>query len=273
MQAVECAIQIAHGFHYKWIFPRCEFPRDMRLVLDWLEARKAWHKELRAKLKNRDEHLDSPQLCEHAAQRYYGERPQRKGLPEWRALMYPAWRDVKHRVQPVSVAVRLDDFLVRDAATWAREHHGIIWYQHAAFGEWLAELSGLPLFGAGDEAKLALLGNPARGIRGEDGSRSVICSMPAHGTGTNGLQYRFCEQLFGNNPADPAAWEQTLGRTHRAGQRRDVRAWYYMHTRELRRRVKSALRAALYVEGTTGADQKLRVGFPFNELEGYEDEE
>lgn len=266
MQAVECAIQIAHGFHYKWIFPKCEFPRDMTLVLDWLERRKEWHKELRAKLKARDEYLDSPQLLEHAAERHYGLRPAHRGLPSWAPRMYLPWREIKPLVQPVSVGVRLDDFLVRDAAEWAAVHRGIVWYQHGEFGKWLSEVSGLPLYGAGDESKRALLA--------EDGSRSVICSMPAHGTGTNGLQFKFGDMLFGNNPADSAAWEQPLGRLHRPGARFDVvRAWYYMHTAELRKHVKAALRAALYVQGTTGSEQKLRVGFPFDEIDGYEDEE
>lgn len=274
MQAVECAITIACGFHYKWIYPHCEFPRDTLLVLQWLDARKAWHQELRAKLKRRDEHLDSPALCEHAAERFYGFRPTHKGLPTWGSLTYPDWRKIKHQVKPESVAVRMSDYLVQDAAKWAREHNGIVWYQHRAFGEWLAEVTQLPMYGGGDEAKILLLGDPKQGIQGERGDRSVICSMSAHGTGTNGLQFRFNKMLFCPMPGDPAACEQTLGRVHRAGQPRDiVRAWFYMHTKELRKHLGSALRAALYGEQTIAGEQKLRTGIDLDEFEDLEDEE
>jgi lysyl-tRNA synthetase class II len=57
-------------------------------------------------------------------------------------------------------------------------------------------------------------------------------------------------------------WEQSLGRLRRAGQPADVvRTWFHMHTRELRRRVRNALRAAYYVVGTTPMQQQILGGF------------
>lgn len=57
-------------------------------------------------------------------------------------------------------------------------------------------------------------------------------------------------------------WEQMLGRLHRVGQDSDVvRAEFYRHTPELRDHVDQALRRALYVQGTLGSVQKLRVGW------------
>ncbi len=273
MQAVECAIQIACGFHYKWIYPKCEFPRDTMLVLEWLDARRSWHQELRQKLKRREEHLDSPQLCEYAAQRAYGLRPVHKGLPQWASKTYQDWYAIKGKVEPKTISVRLNDYLVKDAAEWAHSHKGVVWYQHAAFGEWLAEVSELPLFGAGPDAKLALLGDSAKGIPGERGERSVICSVRAHGTGTNGLQFFFNEQLFGTSLADPSAYEQALGRLHRTGQRaKVVKADIYLHTAQLRKHVLSALRAALYIEGTLPGTQKLTVGFDLGKWDELESE-
>lgn len=269
MQAVDCACTLACGFHYKWIYPTHKFPDDEQLILDWFAARKAWHKEQRAKLNNPEEHLDSPQLLEYAAQRALGLRPPHKGLPEWHSKTYRTWYNIKDKVRHDSKPVRVDPYLALDAVKWGLEHRGVIWYQHSAFGEWVHELSHgqLPIYGGGKDAKLALLGDPTRGIKGEDGSRSVILSLKAHGTGTNGLQFIFADQLYGTNPADPAAWEQSLARLHRPGQRaKQVRAQFYMHTPELRKHVKEALRAALYIEGTMGSTQKLRVGFPL-ELE------
>jgi hypothetical protein len=44
-----------------------------------------------------------------------------------------------------------------------------------------------------------------------------------------------------------------------------VRGEIYLHTAELRKHVKTALRRALYVEGTTmQGEQKLRMGFPWD---------
>lgn len=274
MQAVECAITISCGFYYRWIYPKHSFPRDTMLVLDWLDARKEWHRELRQKLKRREEHLDSPLLCMHAAQRALGVRPQHKGLPNWQSKTYPVWHEIKDKVKYESEAVRIDDYLVQDAAAWATDHNGIIWYEHNAFGEWLAELTKLPRFGAGKDAKLALLGDAARGIKGELGDRSVICSITSIGTGTNGLQYVFADQLFQVPAADPAQWEQALGRVHRPGQKRDVvRAWFYMLIPSMRKHVRAALRAALYAGGTLLGEQKLRSGFDLDLAGKLEDEE
>ena len=263
MQAAACACEIACGFHYRWIFPKHMFPRDDQLVEDWREARKEWHKELRQFLKQRAEHLDSPMLAEHAAQRAHGLRPIHKGLPVWEAKTYRAWAELKPKVQYEGDAVRIDDFLVQDVAKFALKDPSVIWYQHGAFGEWLAEVSGLPIFGGGKDAKAALLGNPKAGMRGEDGSRSVICSIKAHGTGTNGLQYNFSRMLFPNVQSDPSGWEQALGRLHRPGQKAEsVQALYWVHTKELRRHVAGALRSALYVQGVMGVPQRLRMGIP-----------
>lgn len=122
----------------------------------------------------------------------------------------------------------------------------------------MARLSGLPLFGGGKDAKVALLGDPERGIRGEDGSRSIICSIKAHGTGTNGLQHRFSKAHLLNPMSDPTGWEQVLARLVRIGQKApEVVVDYYAHTPEIRDHLTRALRAALYVEGSLGSKQKI----------------
>lgn len=267
MQAIECAIQIACGFHYYWIFPHNKFPEDTELVDTWRLRRKEWHKELRAMLKNTDEHMDSPLLLENAAERFYGFRTKHKGMPTWAAQTYLAWREIKSKVRPETVPARLDDFYVRDVCNWMREHTGIVWYWHRAFGEWVAEMSGAPLYGEGKDA--------ARDLLKERGDRCIVVSAKAHAEGTNGLQFYFWDQYFTNPPSDPKGWEQTLGRTHRPKQPSDiVRCWFAMHTPELRKHIRSALHAALYIEGTWGAEQKLHVGFPDGLLEEIlEDEE
>lgn len=204
------ATQIACGFYYKWIYPRCEFPRDTQLVLDWLEARKEWFCEVRGKLKRLGEHMDSPRLVQNAAERFYGDRPRHKGLPEWRSEHWPRWRDIRGQVYYETEVVWVDDYLVRDVITRMRAQPMIVWYEHGAFGERVCQDSGLPMFGGGKDAKLALLGDAARGIPGEDGSRSVLCSIKAMGTGTNGLQHRFHEAMIPVPMSMPDGWEQCL---------------------------------------------------------------
>lgn len=264
LQAVECACTIACGFHYRWIYPHNEFPRDELLVNTWIMRRAEFFKELRQKLKRREEHLDSPELAIRAAQRAYGMRPRDRNLPEWRSQMFLPWAEIKDQVKPEADSVWLDDFLVDDAAAWAREHRGIVWFQYGPFGRRLHQKHRLPYYGAGKDAREALLA--------EDGSRSILVSLDAHGTGTNGLQFKFFEQLYANLPGGADMWEQSLGRLRRAGQKADtVRAWFHMHTRELRRRVRNALRAAYYVEGTTPMQQQILGGFAREVFETLDD--
>lgn len=264
LQAVECACTIACGFHYRWIFPHNEFPRDEQLVLTWMMRRALFFQELRGKLQHRQEHLDSPELAIRAAQRAYGQRPRDRNLPEWKSQMWLPWCEIKDQVRPEQDSVWLDDFLVDDAAAWAREHQGIVWFQYTPFGRRLAQKHKLPYYGAGEDARTALLA--------EDGSRSVLASLDAHGIGTNGLQFKFHEQLYPNLPGGGDMWEQSLGRLRRPGQKASVvRAWFHMHTRELRRRVRNALRAAYYVEGTTPMQQQILGGFASEVFETLDD--
>lgn len=255
------AMQVACGFYYKWIYPKCEFPRDTKLVLSWLEARKEWFCEVREKLKRSEEHLDSPLLVQHAAERAHNDRPTHKGLPVWKSTNWPRWRDTRNTVHYETETVWLDDFLVNDVVEWARENRGIVWYDHGAFGQRVSELSGLPMFGAGKDAKALLLGDSNRGIKGEDGSRSVVCSAKAHGTGTNGLQHRFSDALIVTLPSGDGV-EQVISRLHRPGQKADtVRYSFFKHTKEISAHVDNVLRAAIYVENTLGSRQKITLGF------------
>ncbi len=286
MAVAACARQLASGFYYRWRFPRGE---TVEQILLWLEARKSWHRELRDKLRDRSEHLDSPLLCTRAARRAWGDEPiveaewvevecygddglplydaegrpvtrrerQRSGnahLPRWKADSWPKWRDVRGTVAPETEAVLVDDYLARDAAAWAVEHRGIVWYEHGAFGRWVADIGGLALHGGGAGAGEA--------IAAEDGSRSIVCSIHAHGRGRDGLQKIFSEQLVANPPSSASRWEQLLGRLHRIRQKAPVvSTWFYRHTEETAAHVSKALARALYVQRTLGATQKLRVGF------------
>jgi hypothetical protein len=275
-----CARELASGFFYRWIFPNGEVES---LIARWRDCRKRFRQEVREKMSARQEHLDSPYLCQLAAQRYYKEIPndavievldEETGvtrlvdtaeLPEWRSEHWPRWRDVKDLVKPSTEPVWIDDYLALDAVAWAKEHTGIIWYDHNAFGHRVAALGKLPIFGGGSKALDRLMGNAVRGVKGEDGSRSILLAIKAHGTGRDGLQRMFHKQLVANPLSSAKGWEQLFGRLHRLGQAQpSTITWFYRHTAELKGHVDQALRRAFYIEGTFGGTQKLRLGFRLN---------
>lgn len=256
-----CALELACGFFYRWKFPRGE---PKAVIEEWFKARKIWRKEMRLKLMRREPHLDSPKLAAMAAARAWGDRPNPDDLPEWKADGWPRWRAAKGTVKPETEAVRMDPFLAQDAAEWARTHRGIVWYQRKAFGEWVAELSGCPLHGGGP--------NAGPRLAAERGNRSIVASIKSHGTGRDGLQFLFKDQLIANPSPSSSDWEQLLGRLHRVGQRaKVVAAAFYRHTPEMRAHVDVALRRALYVETTLGAGQKLNVGWGIEMPDRYVD--
>lgn len=245
LSAAKSARELAMGFYYRWIFPRKEDPA----VIDrWFEVRKNWNRELRDKLKRRREHLDSPHLLEAAARRY--EEGYAGPLPAWASEHYATWQQVRATVEPDTQAVWIDDYLAQDAAQWARSNKGVVWYAHRAFGLRVAELANLPLHCGGVGAEERILS--------ERGDRSVIASIHAHGTGRDGLQKLFNEQLIANPPSSADAFEQLLGRLHRIGQPRDeVTSYVYRHTIELADAIDSAIRQAHFTQDAIGNYQKL----------------
>jgi hypothetical protein len=250
-----CARELACGFFYRWKWPRME---PVEVIERWLAARKAWKQELRKKLQFSEPHLDSPLLAANAAIRYYDGY--RGPLPVWAASTWPEWAKVRDTARPETEAVWVDDFCVQDALAWAKEEPGIIWYEHAEFGEAvqrLAQKEGFDLgfYGPGDEAAAAILG--------ETGRRSVVASIRAHGTGRH-LQ-AFARNLVANPPSDGGTWEQLLGRTHRDGQKADeVKVEVYRHTEEMREALDKARMLAGYIQGTMGNQQRLlRASYAF----------
>lgn len=259
-----CARELAMGFFYRWRFPKGE-PEE--LILEWFSRRQDWNRELRKKLMRGRAYLDSPHLCASAARRFYeggcsecnrpalGEHDrncgQAESRPIWAAGSWPAWSAIEEAVYHESEAVWLSDFLVEDAAAWAEEAPGIVWAEHDALGKRLAAHSKMPYYGGGKEASL--------GIMNEAGTRSIIASMKAHGTGKN-LQ-AFNRNLITATPSDAALIEQVVGRTHRTGQKADeVEVYYYAHTEEMTDALIKAHEKARYIGKTTGSVQKMCYG-------------
>ncbi len=262
IEFVACVRQLASGLFYKWRFPRKESPD----VIDtWFAKRKAWGKDLRTFLANPQPFGDSKYWATQAAIRWHfgyefeGKRiekhTKRGPLPVFPSEAFIPWLEVEATVEPAPATVWLDSFLVNDAVEWLREHpkKGIVWYEHTALGEEIsrkAREAGLtaPLYTGGDRASAE--------IRREDGSRSIIASIKAHGTGKN-LQ-RFTHGLIVNPMGDGAGWEQTLGRWHRDGQTAE-RVWcdVYRHTGEYQDSIDNAIGKAKYIQSMMGSEQRL----------------
>ena len=245
LQVARSARELAAGFFYRWRFPRME---SEEVILAWFEARKAWHKELREKLKRRVEHLDSPLLCAKAAIR--AEEGYTGDLPVWKSKTWSEWVKVRDTVEPQPEAVWIDDYLAKDASIWALKNRGLVWVDSQAFGAKVASLSQLPYYAGGPEADQQLLE--------ETGSRSLIVSIKAMSEGRDGLQRLFNRQLVANPPSSGATWEQLLGRLHRMGQPADeVVTEVYRHTPEYVDAIDSAILKARYINETMGTSQKL----------------
>ena len=240
--------QLACGFYYFYRFPRME-PEE--LILEWFACKKNWNKEVRDKLENDfGEYRDSPKLLENAARRYYNGY---KGpLPVWPAHNYQDWINIKDKVQPVQAVKWIDDHVQNDAVAWANDRKaagegGIIWCEFTEIGQRIAKALGVEYYNGGDQALVSL--------RQEDGSRVIVCSIRAFGTGVN-LQ-KFNRALVVSNPADARAWEQLLGRLHRYGQTKPVTFEVYRHTPELRSALEKAYERALWIKKMDKCDQKL----------------
>lgn len=239
---------VACGGHYYWAYPRGE---SIELINEWFAARKEWNKELRQKLFNNEPFLDSPKLCADAAIRAY-QKPRYDGpLPVWPAKSWPEWSEIKDQVKPDDGRWKwLDDWFARDAADWAKSHRGIVWTSTSFLGQKIAQLAGINYHGGGPTAEADILA--------EDGSRSIVASIKAHGESRDGLQYKFCEQLIVEPMPGGDRWEQLLGRLAREGQPEDVVETYVnRHVYEFTDAWEKALMYAEFIENTTPNRQLL----------------
>lgn len=221
--------QLSCGFYYRWVWPGGK--KDP----EWIEARKEWHKEIRAFLKNPlRPGLDSPFLYTQAVIR-----------GELQSTAWEAWNKVRDRKAPPVETVWINDFLVRDAVEWGRmsEGGGIIWYEHRALGAEIARVGNFPLYDADRDPTTAT-------------EKVIVASIKAHYEGKN-LQ-RYANALVTTPPPGGALWEQLLGRLHRPGQEADeVTFDWYAHTLEMQDSFVNAITKAKYIQETQGNVQRL----------------
>lgn len=240
------ARELACGFYYKWVWP---IGTTKELILHWLGARKAWREFVRDEIRRGRKGLDTELMIANAVDA--GDKGFEVGQP-----LLSMWRAMKAQIEPDTQAVWLSDYAVVRAVQWGEEEPGIIWYEQDAFGVALKFASDFPLYAGGDAASL--------GIKQERGTRTVIASGHAHGTGKN-LQ-KFHRALETCCPPNGARLEQRFGRIHRPGQEADeVVIDLFMQTEDLRDAFWKAMSEARYIQDTTGSKQKLlfadKVGF------------
>jgi len=217
--------ELACGFYYRWN------PMPPR---GWLDARAEWHRFVRHKIQYSKGKYDTMGQVALEIQRGMSS-PQ-----------YDHWKEIEPTFEPNTEAVWVDDFLVKEAEKWALKEQGIVWVAHRAVGERFNENGRIPYFGAGDDA--ALLAHKG----------ACAASIAAHGTGKN-LQ-AWSRGLLLVPPASGDTFEQLLGRFHRPGQAADDVCFdVCLHTKELFDGFLKAQRDAVYIQESTGLEQKLNL--------------
>lgn len=199
--------QLNSGFYYR---PRWN-TEDGRPDLEWIDARAEWSRCLTHALGNEQWNATRGRLEARAV----------AGL--WNPKAWQVWKEVRDRHGrggPPRETVWLDDSMLRMCAdeVTRQGRPAVVWVLHRAVGRRLAELTGWPLY----------LDGPADASRilDEDGSRTIIASIPAHGTGRDLQAWSVAHwlEVSGSN----VVCEQLLGRHHRFGQRAhcvDVYIW------------------------------------------------
>jgi len=228
-------MQISQGFYLRWVWP------NGQVDWEWMEARSGWHREVRYFLQRNVPGIDSPFLVWSAVHRGVLTDPTI-------VQAFHRWEAQKHKPQPPTETVWIDDFLVQNALSWLKAHpKGLLWHNDIAIENAL-RAAGVPTYGRGTVPPI-------------DGSKcGMALSVRVHGTGLN-LQHHHHENLILSFPSSGKTMEQLVGRTHRQGQPEDeVNVYYYGHTTDASAAVLQAREDARYIETTQGSPQKLVYG-------------
>lgn len=221
-------------------------------------ARQEYSKELRRWLE--DVHipkLDTPFLVE-SSMAQHGDRDVASSVyqlwKQWHSYDFPGCPDRESR------AVRICDYKIKRAVHWAENaiRHGgaILWVHHIEVGEWLMdELVAAGLRDRAVHCPAGPIGNE-RILDPANGDKIIVASINGHGTGKN-LQH-FSQQCYVQWPRQATLAEQSLGRTHRNGQKADELIVHTMNTLDFDDvNFAACLNDALYIHQTTDNRQKV----------------
>lgn len=238
IQKWQVARQLAMGFHY-YLHPT---PPSQ-----WFNARSRWAGFVRGVLAHSrtwDTELQVRRAVEGG--KYKGSNEDAEGiLADWlreASLIRPTPQERWH------------DTTVLEACAERMHKKGeppaLVWTDHTAFGRALAKAAEVPY--VGDQG----LTSDGRSAESFDGKQSIVLSIAANSTGRN-LQ-RWARNIVTAPPASGAAWEQLIGRTHRAGQIADeVTIDALVACTEHANALYKAHEAARMTKNMMGQDQKL----------------
>lgn len=212
-----------------------------------------YHKQLRSFLDRA--HIpgcDTPMLVgQELTRRLAGKEPKftlpRELIETYRAQKAATYDDLPERR---SRPIRICDYKVRATVEWAKAHKdegGLMWYHHPALGNWCHE----HLVEAGIEHTFAPAGKNEEAFK-----PGLVLASYAHGTGKN-LQHQR-HNLMIEIRREAAIMEQTLGRTHRSGQKADdVRVDVFVANGFDLTLFNAVLHDADYIQATMGQPQRL----------------
>jgi hypothetical protein len=166
-------------------------------------------------------------------------------LAEGRAAL-EAWEKVRDEFTPNTVAVWLDESILRAAVERVKENPTLLWTRWRAVGLKLEEL-GVQYYGGGTEPD-----------KDETGSRSIALSMRAHYKGKNMQQWD--RSLILTPTPNAEILEQLIGRTHRQGQLSDtISVEFFTPTSYHKDALARAKRDAKAISRNSDMPQKLAV--------------
>ncbi len=211
---------------------------------EYVQARNGMAKWVRNLIKTNRRGIDSAAGAIRAARKGLYDS---EGLLEFWDEQRTAFTATTGLKEPKLEAVWLSDEAIRAAEEWARAHGGLIWVRYAELGTRLARELDIPFYQKGaKDAKTKLHISEHRG-------GPAVVSVQSAKEGKN-LQGLWSANLWMTPPG-----EQSLARTHRAGQRADVVGnWIYIGCYEhLATYVRSRDDKADFAEDFTLQAQKL----------------
>lgn len=188
MQVWAHARQLSQGFAYV---------HDPRPAPEWVEARSEWTKACAIVLQ-RSRSLDSEKQVKLAVES--GKLPHLQ-------FVLGRWLEAERTFKLKQKIVWLDSAMLDMCHRWIWEHRGLVWVEHTAFGQALAERAGVPYFGEKGKDRYGM------SIEAYPGGPAVL-SVRANSTGRN-LQDRWHRSLIPTPPTNGKDWQQLIGRFHR----------------------------------------------------------
>lgn len=233
--------QMICGFYYFW-----DWPGDPDE--EWMQARSDWAKACRTFCSRAPEGLDTPALLERAIVMFLKKELDAR-FPRELVLTYIEWAKQKDKPLPPVGVKWFSPYFLSAIIKWVetQKEPPLIWYEHTALAQALAQVTGWPVYGTGKEADTALTQVTTPHV--------ALISIRAHSQGKN-LQ-AWGNHFIAHPLSDGARWEQLLGRSHRTGQKRDVVTVTVPNYAEFSVALDSARESAKYIEESTGLKQRL----------------